>query len=214
MNSVMADQKQETIIMTEAAVDKIAELIASRKAGPLALRLSLHPIQGGGVQSEFRFVKPEERSTLEVVQDIGPFLLFVDQDSVELVTGAVVDFDEALYAGGFNIQYPNYGGNTGKTWDDPLAQAVQHAISEKVNPALAGHGGWVELLDVAENTAYIEMGGGCHGCALAQMTLKSGIERIIKEEVPEISAVLDRTDHAEGKNPYYNGDADEAQSLL
>ena len=211
----MTDEKQEMITMTEAAVDKIAELIASRKAGPMAVRLSLHPVQGGGVQSEFRFVKPEEHTKEDLVQELGPFQLFVDQQAAEIVGGAVVDFNEAQYAGGFNIQYPHYGPQVEeKEWDDPLAQAVQDAISHKINPALASHGGWVVLLDAADETAYIEMGGGCHGCAMAQMTLKSGIERIIKEEVPDIKTVLDRTDHAEGKNPYYVGDPEEGQSVL
>jgi Fe/S biogenesis protein NfuA len=47
------------------------------------------------------------------------------------------------------------------------------------------------------------MGGGCQGCGAADVTLKSGIERLIKEELPEIEEVLDTTDHASGSNPYY-----------
>jgi Fe/S biogenesis protein NfuA len=47
------------------------------------------------------------------------------------------------------------------------------------------------------------MGGGCQGCGAADVTLKAGIERLIKEELPEIEEVLDATDHAAGTNPYY-----------
>ena len=211
----MSNENTEILQMTNAAVDKIAELIASRKAGPMAVRVTLHQAANGNVQTEFKFVKPEERTENDSVQDMGPFMVFADADAVEIITGAIVDFNEKQFAGGFNIQYPHYGPKLdAKKWDDPLAQQVQDTITIKINPGLAGHGGWVKLLDVKDNIAYIEMGGGCHGCALSQMTLKTGIERIIKEEVPAIATVLDRTDHAEGKNPYYVGDPAQGQSAL
>jgi Fe/S biogenesis protein NfuA len=84
-----------------------------------------------------------------------------------------------------------------------LKTRVQELIDMSINPAVAGHGGYVELLDVKDNTAYIAMGGGCQGCGAADITLKAGIERLIKEEIPEIAEVLDTTDHGAGTNPYY-----------
>jgi Fe/S biogenesis protein NfuA len=68
---------------------------------------------------------------------------------------------------------------------------------------VAGHGGWVELIDVQDKRVYLQMGGGCQGCGAADITLKAGIERLLKEEIPEIEEVLDTTDHASGANPYY-----------
>jgi len=89
------------------------------------------------------------------------------------------------------------------TMSDDLKTRVQELIDSSINPAVAGHGGFVELLDVKDNTVYLQMGGGCQGCGAADITLKSGIERLIKEEIPEITEVLDATDHAAGSNPYY-----------
>ena len=86
---------------------------------------------------------------------------------------------------------------------DDLMTRVQELIDNSINPAVAGHGGFVQLLDVKENKVYIQMGGGCQGCGAADVTLKSGIERLIKEELPEVTEVLDTTDHASGANPYY-----------
>jgi Fe/S biogenesis protein NfuA len=86
---------------------------------------------------------------------------------------------------------------------EELKTRVQDLIDTMINPAVAGHGGFVELLDVKDNKVYLQMGGGCQGCGAADITLKSGIERLIKEEVPEIDEVLDATDHAAGTNPYY-----------
>jgi Fe/S biogenesis protein NfuA len=84
-----------------------------------------------------------------------------------------------------------------------LTTRVQELIDSSINPAVAGHGGWVQLLDVRDNKVYITMGGGCQGCGAADVTLKAGIERLIKEEIPEVEEVLDTTDHGAGSNPYY-----------
>ena len=86
---------------------------------------------------------------------------------------------------------------------DELKTKVQDLIETMINPAVAGHGGFVQLIDVQDNRVYLQMGGGCQGCGAADVTLKSGIERLIKEEIPEITEVLDTTDHAAGDNPYY-----------
>ncbi len=86
---------------------------------------------------------------------------------------------------------------------DDLKTRVQDLIDNMINPAVAGHGGWVELVDVQDNRVYLQMGGGCQGCGAADITLKAGIERLLKEEIPEIDEVLDATDHASGTNPYY-----------
>ena len=86
---------------------------------------------------------------------------------------------------------------------EDLKTRVQELIETMINPAVAGHGGFVELIDVTDNRVYLQMGGGCQGCGAADVTLKSGIERLIKEEIPEITEVPDTTDHASGENPYY-----------
>jgi Fe/S biogenesis protein NfuA len=86
---------------------------------------------------------------------------------------------------------------------EELKVKVQDLIDTMINPAVAGHGGFVELIDVQDNRVYLQMGGGCQGCGAADVTLKSGIERLIKEELPEVVEVLDATDHASGTNPYY-----------
>jgi len=87
---------------------------------------------------------------------------------------------------------------------DDLKNRVQDLIDTMINPAVAGHGGFVELVDVQDNRVYLQMGGGCQGCGAANITLKSGIERLIREEIPEVEEVLDTTDHASGHNPYYS----------
>jgi NFU1 iron-sulfur cluster scaffold homolog, mitochondrial len=84
-----------------------------------------------------------------------------------------------------------------------IKQKVQEVLDRQINPSVASHGGFVDLINIENNNVYIRMGGGCQGCGAADMTLKMGIERMIREAIPSIGAVLDVTDHAGGSNPYY-----------
>jgi Fe/S biogenesis protein NfuA len=86
---------------------------------------------------------------------------------------------------------------------DEVKAKVQKILDEMINPAVAGHGGFVELLDVKENWVYLMLGGGCQGCGMVNVTLKQGIEATLKEEIPQIAGVIDQTDHAGGTNPFY-----------
>ena len=86
---------------------------------------------------------------------------------------------------------------------EEVRRRVQQVLDESINPGVASHGGFVELLDVQDDSVFIRMGGGCQGCGAADMTLKMGVERLIRESVPQVREVLDSTDHASGRNPYY-----------
>ncbi len=85
---------------------------------------------------------------------------------------------------------------------DDLRVRVTEIINEKVNPSVAAHGGFVELIDVKHNDIFLKMGGGCQGCASASATVKQGIEQILRKEIPTLGSVIDVTDHAAGSNPY------------
>lgn len=84
-----------------------------------------------------------------------------------------------------------------------MKNKVQMLFETQINPAVAGHGGVVELIDVKDGRVYLRMGGGCQGCGSANLTLRQGIETTLREELPEIDEILDVTDHASGSNPYY-----------
>ena len=99
-------------------------------------------------------------------------------------------------------------------WSDANAQKVQEVIDQRINPSIAAHGGYVTLLDVRDEVAYISFGGGCQGCGMVDVTLKQGVQVMIKEAVPELRDVLDTTDHAAGTNPYYQGDSAGAESPI
>ena len=93
--------------------------------------------------------------------------------------------------------------NPNPMWVDDVSKSVADVISNDVSPMVASHGGTVELLGVDEDKAIIAFGGGCQGCGMVDVTLKQGIEVVIREKVPAITAIVDMTDHAAGTNPFY-----------
>ena len=94
----------------------------------------------------------------DIVVECGRFNVLVDAESAPDLQGAVIDYVDDLNSSGFNIENPNT-----PTWDNPKAQEVQKLIDERINPAVAAHGGQIELLNVEDDAIYIHMGGGCQG---------------------------------------------------
>lgn len=97
------------------------------------------------------------------------------------------------------------GGQAAGTADGlntPAGVAITALLEERINPMVAMHGGRISLVDVKENTAFIRLEGGCHGCGMSDVTLKQGVEMEILGEVPGITEVRDVTDHTSGENPY------------
>lgn len=86
---------------------------------------------------------------------------------------------------------------------EKIRTVVQQVLDSQINPQVASHGGSVRLIDVRENTVFLELSGGCQGCGMASVTLRNGIESAIREFVPEVGDILDVTDHASGRNPYF-----------
>lgn len=87
--------------------------------------------------------------------------------------------------------------------ENDLKWAIGDLLAREINPAVAVHGGWVELIEVKRNNVYLRLGGGCQGCGAADVTLKQGIEKAIRSLAPSVGEILDTTDHAAGRNPYY-----------
>lgn len=87
--------------------------------------------------------------------------------------------------------------------EEHIRKAVEELFAKEINPAIASHGGKVELVDVKDSKVFVRLGGGCQGCASAHITLKHGIERAVRQVVPEVTEVVDATDHSAGSNPFY-----------
>ena len=121
-----------------------------------------------------------------------------------------MDFVERVNESGFEVRTrpgDAPGARAPAAPTGPLAERVREVLNSQVNPSIAAHGGQIDLVDVHGTEIYLEMSGGCQGCAMSRMTLRQGVERMLRQSVPEITAVHDVTDHAGGTNPYFNGEA-------
>jgi Fe/S biogenesis protein NfuA len=188
------------ITITELAKKKVVEVADSTGRSGEGLRVA---VRNGGtprVAYALDFVPKGQGSPDDVVIDAGTFQVHVDPASAAFLKDAVIDYVDGLTESGFKVEAPNAG--PAKP-EGPVAEAIQKVIEEKINPAIAAHGGWVALVGVQDSTAYLQLGGGCQGCGMVNVTLKQGIEVMIKEAVPQITQILDTTDHAGGTNPYY-----------
>ena len=185
------------LTVTETAQEKIHAVIEAEEVEVEGLRIS---IQGRTATAfQYSLGLATEAQADDIVVECENFNVLVDAESAPDLQGAVIDYVDDLNSSGFNIENPNT-----PTWNNPKAQQIQELIDERINPAVAAHGGQIELLNVEEDSIYIHMGGGCQGCGMANVTLKHGIEAMIQEVFPEIKHVVDTTDHASGENPYYS----------
>ncbi|MCU0304667.1 MAG: NifU family protein [Thermoanaerobaculales bacterium] len=186
------------ITFTDEAKSRIGEYV-EQIDGCLGVRVVARRIGHRHFSYDITLVTEKDTSAADQIADLGAFRSYLDPASAANLDGATVDWVSDLSGAGFKIDNPQ----AVVSWDDPVAQKVQKVLDEKVAPSLAGHGGWVELTAVEGDAAYVEFGGGCHGCGMSQVTLKEGIEKAILADVPEIRRVLDGTDHSTGTNPYF-----------
>jgi Fe/S biogenesis protein NfuA len=184
------------LTITTIAQQKLLELWIDKKETHHGLVIAI----SGRTQSDFeylvRFIPNDEDHDYVATMELFDMPVFSDDASITNLKGSTLDF---VMGGGFRIDNPN----SVWTWSDPLSQAIQDVLTKSINPQIASHGGSVELLEVKDNVAYIKMGGGCVGCGMVDVTLKQGVEVAIKAAVPEITAIIDTTDHAKGTNPYF-----------
>src|SRR5690606_5201238 len=175
-----------------------------------ALRITLDGTSPSPLSRSYAIslVDREDRERTEIAVNVDGIRVFLNLDTSNLLSGAVVDWVEENGGAGFRVHDPSARPQPVREASElrlsgPLAERVQDVIDHIINPAIAAHGGFVEMVDVSDDTLYIRMGGGCQGCAASQATLRMGIERMVREQVPEIQHIMDVTDHTAGVNPYY-----------
>ena len=186
------------ITFTNEAREVILSLVGQVEDSCLRLAVGGSPL---APDFDFSLVEAGSRVDGDEILDAGGFRVLVDADSIPRVSGLTVDWVERDGLTGFELRPAP--APPGERPTGPLADRVQKVLDERVNPGIAAHGGEILLRDVKDDVVYIEMSGGCQGCAMSRMTLKQGVERMLKEEVPEVRDVQDVTDHASGSNPYF-----------
>lgn len=197
------------LTITDKALAKVLEIRAQEPdADDLALGIKVSGINGTQYAYEMAMVRLEAVGEGNVIEHHGELPVFVPQADVEKLRGASLDMSRDLLNPGLAIDNPNgpspaIGEIDPEALTGPVAQRVQEVLDRQINPSIASHGGIAQLVAVEEGTAYLRLGGGCQGCGLASVTLSQGIETALLQSVPEITSVVDVTDHSSGENPYY-----------
>ena len=221
----MTDQPAEPMFtVTEKARRRVLEIKASEPEGDtLALWVEVIGQRGPDYAYDLYFQAPGEAGPGDEVLSFPPpsddgvdLQVVIPSDSVEPLRGATLDMSRDLLNPGMVINNPNRpAGPAGRASPaierlspDELTGTVEEKVTtvldRVINPSIAAHGGRAELVAVEDDSvAYLRLLGGCVGCGMAAVTLSQGIEVAIRESVPEITRVVDVTDHASGTNPYY-----------
>lgn len=194
------------VTITPAALEVISGLRAE-EADPdsLGLRLAIASGPGEDFRYDLSFDEYLTAAFTDEVRTIDGLKIIVPADSVESLRGAVLDHTESQ---GLVIRNPNSPAPLrveGLTSGDELSAEIEALIAAEVNPALAAHGGFVTFVGHdGEGTAYLTMGGGCHGCSMSKATMLDGVQTMLVEAIDAVVAVRDLTDHSSGANPYYS----------
>jgi len=196
---------QNILSLSSTAIDKIIE-IRDQEPGDeeYALLVEVTGIRGAQFAYELSFAPLGDRETSDHLDRHGDLLIAIPEQDIDKLRGASLDLtDQGLAMNNPNSPSPDIGGGPVGELTGPLADQVSQVLVSHVNPAIAGHGGAAELVGVEGADVYLRLLGGCQGCGLAAVTLGQGIERILRDAIPEIGQVIDVTDHASGSNPYY-----------
>ncbi|MGY6501604.1 MAG: NifU family protein [Acidimicrobiales bacterium] len=196
------------VTVTESAREKVLEIRSAEEASDtLGLRIEVVGASGVEYAYDLAFEPVADASDGDSVVVTDGLAVIVPADSVDKLRGATLDIPSAAGQGGMVIRNPNRPDPLAGVELDlhgDLAEKITQLLEQAVNPMLAAHGGFATLNGVDGTRVFLSMGGGCQGCAVSAMTLREGIEAQIRAAIPEVTEIVDVTDHDAGENPYYS----------
>ncbi len=207
MSPLSATTDTDQIISVTSAAH--AQIIEMRDQEPetdrLGLRLEIISDPGQEFRYDLSFEITTKAAFSDEVRTHDGLKVIVPAKDLDLVSGATLDYTASQ---GLVIRNPNKPAVAlvdGLVNDDAISAEVEALVSAEVNPALAAHGGFVTFVGHdGEGTAYMTMGGGCHGCSMSRQTMLDGVQTMVVEQVEGIDRVKDLTDHTTGETPYYH----------
>jgi Fe/S biogenesis protein NfuA len=193
---------ENLITLTSAAEQHFGRLLQQEEQGT---NIRIEVVAPGTPRAELNltFCPADAAEVTDQCMQFSDFFLYVSNSSIPALREASIDFIGDGLQGELSIRAPFLKGMAPGA-DSTLVELIEYFIMQEINPGLAQHGGMVSLAEVtADNVVLLKFGGGCHGCGMAGVTFKQGIEKALMNAFTEISAVKDITAHNEGDNPYY-----------
>lgn len=190
------------IDISPAAQNYLRELLEKQDTEGIGIRVFVANPGTPNAETCIAYCRPGEQQEDDVPQAYDGFTAWFEKRSERYLEEAFVDFQEDRLGGQLTIKAPN-ARMPRVDADSPIEDRINYVLYNEVNPALASHGGMVSLVEVVEDEAVLQFGGGCQGCAAVDITLKEGVEKTLMEQVPELRGIRDATDHTNREQAYY-----------
>jgi Fe/S biogenesis protein NfuA len=194
------------ISVTPEALDHLRELRDDEVDGDkLGLRLAIASDTGEEFRYDLSFEEYLTAAFTDEVRTHDGMKVIIPGPDVALLTGATLDYTSTQGLVIRNPNRPSAPSVEGLTADDALSAEIDALVASEVNPALAAHGGFVTYVGHdGAGTAYLTMGGGCHGCSMSKQTMLDGVQTMLVDAIDGVEQVRDLTDHSTGENPFYS----------
>lgn len=202
----MSEVLSSNIKITESAQEYLAELLAKQEVEGIGVRIFVEYAGTPRAECCMSYCQPDEVDADDLQISYPKFIAYIDAPSIPYLHDAVIDYNKDRFGGQLTFRAPNskvpqVGENAS------IEERINYVLQSEINPNLASHGGSVELLEVIEDeaglTAVLKFGGGCQGCSAVDVTLRQGVEVQLKQSIPELTQVVDDTDHSVSDNAYY-----------
>lgn len=191
------------IEISERAQEYLRELLAKQDDAGVGIRVFVAQPGTPHAETCIAYCRPGEAQDDDIPTQYEGFTAWFERRSEPYLVEALVDFQEDRMGGQLTIKAPN-ARIPNVDENSPLEDRVNYVLYNEINPGLAAHGGMVTLVEIVEgNTAVLQFGGGCQGCAAVDITLKQSVEKSLLDQIPDLAAIRDATDHSYTDNAYY-----------
>ena len=188
--------------ITESAVNYLKDLLESQEE-PTNIKIFVSDPGTMKAETCIVYCKVGEEEEDDILMDIKDINVFLESESISFLEDCKVDYHPDKFGGQLTIRAPN-AKIPSLSKDSSIEEKINYFLYSEINPSLASHGGEVSLVEVIDSSkAVLRFGGGCQGCGMVDLTLKNGVEKTLKDNIPEISEIIDSTDHSFKDNAFY-----------
>lgn len=189
--------------ITSSAEKYLKELLENQDEETIGIKIFITEPGTPRAETCLAYCKKEDVHEDFKLNESYVFEVYIEEKSEIFLEDAIVDYSPDKFGGTLTIKAPNSKvPSIGE--GASLEERINYILYSEINPGLASHGGEVSLIEILEGEqAVLQFGGGCQGCGMIDLTLKDGVEKTLVEMIPEITSVIDATDHSYRENAYY-----------
>ena len=190
------------VVVSESAITYLKDLLSSQEE-PTNIKIFVSDPGTMNAETCIVYCKVGEEEDDDILMDINEISIYLESESLPFLEDCKVDYHPDKFGGQLTIRAPNAKIPSLKE-DSSLEEKINYYLYSEINPSLASHGGEVSLVEVIDSSkAVLRFGGGCQGCGMVDLTLKNGVEKTLKDNIPEITEIVDSTDHSFKDNAFY-----------